>query len=104
MGEAKEVKKTEEVTEEKLKKQPKKLSYDELAKVASELQQQGQMLYQENQQLKNQGLLIRIEFLFKILEHKDLFPLEYVTSVSEEIMEAMHPNQPPENANMKSAE
>lgn len=76
------------------KQQPKKLSYEELNKVASELQQQGQKLFQENQQLKaqinNQGPIIRMEFLFKVLENKDLFPTEYLVKVSEEIMEGLH--------------
>lgn len=78
-------------------KQPKKLSYEELTKVASELQQQGQKLFQENQQLKNQinnqGPIIRMEFLFKVLENKDMFPVEYTIKVSEEIMEGLHSTQ-----------
>lgn len=79
-------------------KQPEKYTYDELARIASELQTQGQKLYQENQQLKaqlqNQNIVLRLDFLFKMLDNRILFPSETVAKIVNEIDEFMFPKEP----------
>ena len=79
------------------KEQAKKLSYEELAKVASELQKQGQKLFNENQQLKtqlnNQGPIIRMNFLFEIIKNDKYFDPAQCQMCADEIFESLYPKQ-----------
>ena len=90
------------------KEQAKKLSYEELAKVASEIQQQGQKLFQENQQLKaqlnNQGPIIRMNFLFEILKNDKYFKSDDCIKCAEEIMESLYPTMIEEDIPVKEVE
>lgn len=76
--------------------QPKKISYEELGKIASELQMQAQKLYQENHQLKiqlnNQSAVIRMNYLFEVLKNDKFFTPDDCYKCAEEIMESLYPS------------
>ena len=58
---------------EKKVEEQKKLSYEELGNVASQLQQQNKFLIEQLQKNEYADLHKRIEYLFKVLEHKNTF-------------------------------
>ena len=81
--------------EEKIKKNPeakKKLSYEDLQKVAGELQYQNQQL---NERLKQANMYIQqmnmdmqfkhLDYLFKVLENKECFDSDFVITCAEDI-------------------
>lgn len=77
-------------------RQQKKLSYEELNQVASQLQEQNHLLHQRCGELINEinkrdasNLFKRMDYLFKVLDHADKFPADFVTSCSEEIIARM---------------
>ena len=70
---------------ENTKEQPKKLTYEELANTAHELQKAARQLYEENAQLKNNSAVVRVGFLFEVLKYQDLFPKKFVFSCTSEI-------------------
>ena len=76
---------------EENKKEQKKLSYEELQNVASELSQQNQQLNLMLQQANMTNMFKRMDYLFKILELKDCFDSEFVITCSDEIKELMTP-------------
>lgn len=51
----------------------KELTYDELKNVAGQLQQQNKFLIEQLQKNEYADLHKRIEYLFKVLEHKNIF-------------------------------
>jgi hypothetical protein len=51
----------------------KELTYDELKNVAGQLQQQNKFLIEQLQKNEYADLHKRIEYLFKVLEHKNTF-------------------------------
>lgn len=63
---------------EKKVEEQKKLSYEELGNVASQLQQQNKFLIEQLQKNEYADLHKRIEYLFKVIEYKDIF--QYVDS------------------------
>lgn len=82
----------------------KKLSYEELVDVTNQLQRQGQMLYQENMQLRDQRAIIRMNTLMEVLKLSEMFPKEMIYDVLVEIQEALYPEKEevvasPEGAN-----
>ena len=74
-----------------------KLSYDQLKEVAGQLSQQNQKLSIMLQEANMNNAFNRLNFLFKVLEHKNCFDTEFVISCSEEIKDMMTP--PAEEAN-----
>ena len=54
-------------------KEKKDLTYDELKNVAGQLQQQNKFLIEQLQKNEYADLHKRIEYLFKVLEHKNTF-------------------------------
>ena len=54
-------------------KEKKELTYDELKNVAGQLQQQNKFLIEQLQMNEYADLHKRIEYLFKVLEHKNTF-------------------------------
>ena len=54
-------------------KEKKELTYDELKNVAGQLQQQNKFLIEQLQKNEYADLHKRIEYLFKVLEHKNTF-------------------------------
>ena len=76
---------------EENKKEQKKLSYEELQNVASQLSQQNQQLNIMLQQANMTNMFKRMDYLFKVLEMKDCFDPEFVIACSDEIKELMTP-------------
>ena len=76
---------------EENKKEQKKLSYEELQNVASQLSQQNQQLNLMLQQANMTNIFKRLDYLFKVLELKDCFDSEFVITCSDEIKELMTP-------------
>ena len=58
---------------EKEVKEKKELTYDELKNVAGQLQQQNKFLIEQLQKNEYADLHKRIEYLFKVLDHKNTF-------------------------------
>ena len=69
----------------------KELSYEELKNVAGQLRQQNQQLNMMLQQANMANMFKRIDYLFKVLEHKLCFDSEFVITCSDEIKEFMTP-------------
>ena len=70
---------------EENKKGQKKLSYEELQNVASQLSQQNQQLNIMLQQANMTNIFKRLDYLFKVLENKDCFDSDFVITCSDEI-------------------
>ena len=54
-------------------KETKKMSYEELENVASQLSQQVQHLYAKLQQADTTNIISRLQFLFKVVENRNAF-------------------------------
>lgn len=68
-----------------------KISYEQLSAYASQLHSQAEKVFQENQVLK-QALTSRdIEYAFKCLEYKELFPNDFIKSVVKRLIEILTP-------------
>lgn len=75
---------------EELKKENKKeLSYQELQAVAVQLSEQNQRLQKSMQELNVTNILNRLTFLFKVVEHKEVFTETFSQAVIKEIEELM---------------
>lgn len=70
---------------EENKKEQKKLSYEELQNVASQLSQQNQQLNIMLQQANITNIFKRLDYLFKILENKGCFDSDFVITCADEI-------------------
>lgn len=64
-----------------------KLSYEELEKVAVQLQQQLMQMKQRLEALDATSL--RLSFLFKVLEHVEVYPEPFILKVTEEVMDIL---------------
>jgi pyruvate carboxylase len=85
---------------EELKKESKKeLSYQELQTVAVQLSEQNQRLQKSIQELNVTNILNRLTFLFKVVEHKEVFTENFSKAVIKEIEELM---TLPENSDTKT--
>lgn len=71
--------------EQPKKEQPKKLSYEELEKVAIQLQQQYMQMKQKMEALD--ATSIRLSFLFKVMDHVEAYPETFILKVSQEIQD-----------------
>lgn len=83
--------------EEKIKKQPEKLSYEELAKNFGELHLQYQKLVNEYRKameaLNNRDFdytSFFLSMLFKVMEHPEMYTDEFTKWASEHIMDALY--------------
>ena len=72
---------------EENKKEQKKLSYEELQNVASQLSQQNQQLNIMLQQANMTNIFKRLDYLFKVLENKNCFNSDFVITCADEIKE-----------------
>lgn len=70
-------------------KEVKKLSYEELEKVAHELNNQCQTLYKELQNTNMLNTFKRLDYLFKVVENIDVFPQEFAKHCIEEVVDIM---------------
>ena len=70
-------------------KEVKKLSYEELEKVALELNGQCQKLYKELQETNMVNVFKRLDYLFKVVENINEFPQEFAKRCIEEITNIM---------------
>lgn len=70
-------------------KEVKKLSYEELEKVAHELDAQCQKFYMELQNANMTNAFKRLDYLFKVVENADKFPQEFVKHCIEEVVNSM---------------
>lgn len=83
---------------EEKEKEVKKLSYEQLEGAAKQLSAQIDALVKDNQQLKVlvqklqlDNLFAELNFRFKVLEHVEVFPREFVDKIVSEIQDIMTP-------------
>lgn len=70
-------------------KEVKKLSYEELENVAKNLTAQCNQLYAELQKANMTNAFKRLDYLFKIVENREVFPTEFVQASLYEIQGTM---------------
>lgn len=79
------------------KKETQQISYEELSKMAGEMQMQGQKLYEENIQLRKalqeQGELARLSFLFEVLKADKHFNKDVIFLATEDIEAMLFPEE-----------
>ena len=71
---------------EKKVEEQKKLSYDELGNVASQLQQQNKFLIEQLQKNQGEAFYKRLDYLYKTIELKEVFPPEFLGACIDEIV------------------
>lgn len=79
-------------------KEVKKLSYEELENVAAQLSQQVQRLSVALRQSEVEGVIKRLEMLFKVLENKNSFTEEFLQNCAQEIEAIITPRETLEEA------
>jgi hypothetical protein len=67
-------------------KEQKKLSYEELGNVAGQLQQQNKFLLEQLQKQQGESFYKRLDYLFKVVELKEVFPEEFIGDCIDEIV------------------
>jgi len=85
-------------------KEKKELTYDELKNVAGQLQQQNKFLIEQLQKNEYADLHKRIEYLFKVLEHKNTFANTdrgFVDEVTSELISILKIEKQPEVEEVK---
>ena len=70
---------------EKEKKESKKLTYEELEKVAHQLSEQAQKLYQQLQDTQLQNLFTRLSFLIEVVKLPTAFSKEFYDRCVKEV-------------------
>ena len=83
---------TNKNSEQKTSETPKrneKLSYQELENIARQLDEQARTMYQELQESKLENYFTQLNFLFKVLDHPDLFPKKFITEITDRIITEM---------------
>ena len=68
------------------KKEQKKLSYEELANAANQLQQQNKFLIEQLQKNQGESFYKRLDYLYKTIELKEVFPEEFTGKCIDEIV------------------
>lgn len=71
------------------KPQTKKLSYEELEQVASQLSEQSRQLYEKLKKQSLENMFMRLNYLFKVVENKDVFSKEFKENCIKEIEDVM---------------
>ena len=79
-------------------KEEKKYTYDELKNICNQLFEQNKYLAQKLQEATDENAVARMGFLFKVLEHKDLFGTEAVPKCVDEIEIALGLKEVPAEA------
>jgi hypothetical protein len=69
----------------------KKLSYEQLEQFAVEASQQMQRMQQELAVLRDNRAIVRLEFLFKVIENREVFGDAFTDIAIKEIMAALPP-------------
>lgn len=75
----------------------KKLSYEELENVCHQLSDQAQTLYRKLQEANLSNMFKRLDYLFAVIEHKDVFseyPEFFANSVKEIVDTMTIPEEP----------
>lgn len=75
----------------------KKLSYEELENVCHQLSDQSQTLYRKLQEANLSNMFKRLDYLFAVIEHKDVFseyPEFFANSVKEIVDTMTIPEEP----------
>ena len=86
----------------KVSEKAEKLSYEQLENVCHQLSNQNRELFQKCQALNAAVESInRLDYLLKVLNHKEVFTKEFVSSVAEEIMAAITIPDTPEKEEEK---
>lgn len=67
----------------------KKLSYEELNNVAGQLQQQNKFLMEQLQKQNSESFYKRLDYLYKTIEFKSVFPEEFVSECVNEIVDTI---------------
>lgn len=80
------------MSKEKTAKSQTPISEQELKEYTNQLYIENQKLKEEVFSYRQQGPLIRLEFLFKVIENKDSFNKEFIESTAKEIQEALKIN------------
>lgn len=80
------------MSKEKTAKSQTPISEQELKEYTNQLYIENQKLKEEVLSYRQQGPLIRLEFLFKVIENKDSFNKEFIESTAKEIQEALKIN------------
>ena len=68
-----------------------KLSYEKLEEVAMQLSQQVKTLQQQVQQMDYGNFHQRMLYLFKVIENKEAFDLDFINKCVKEIQDVMTP-------------
>ena len=79
-----------------------KLSYEQLEEVARQMEGQLRQVYAKLQEANMNNLFKRLDFLFKVLETEQMFPLEFVQKCADEIKSIL--TIPEEGAQMDKEE
>lgn len=72
-----------------------KLTYEQLENVAAELQKRCATLYNELQNANMFNVFKRLDYLFKVVESKEVFPTDFVENCVTEVMSLMTPPETP---------
>lgn len=73
------------------KEEQKKLSYEELEKIAIQATQENNFLKGKLQEYSDFAGFKRLDYLFKVIENRDAFHSDFVIKVSEELEFSMYP-------------
>lgn len=68
---------------------PKKLTYEQLENIAHQLSSQNQQLYNKLQEANIGNMLSRLNFLFKVIENRQAFGVDFVDKCKQEIEDLM---------------
>ena len=71
---------------EKEVKEQKKLSYEELGNACNQLQQQNKFLIEQLQKQQGESFYKRLDYLYKTIEFKEVFPEEFIGACIDEIV------------------
>jgi hypothetical protein len=74
---------------EEIKKENKKMSYEELEQIASQLSVQNQQLYARLNQAELSNMFRRLDLLFKVVENAPAFSETFVNKCISEIEDIM---------------
>lgn len=72
----------------------KKLSYEELEKVARQLSEQNSILMNQLEQRNTMMMFKRIDYLFDVLKNNALFDYEFIAKCVAEIEEVLSKDEP----------
>lgn len=67
----------------------KKMSYEQLEEIATQLSEQVQRLSAALQESNKTNIFKRLDYLFEVLSHKDSFGIEFLANCSKEIEDIM---------------